>query len=504
MVLVSRGLGLCVLLLGASTFAQRVVILEIDRDAGGQLRAQLEGALERAGTVTLVPLQRFRDAAARRKIKGLSVNTGAAVARVSRRLKLDAAVGGELVGGTYRVLIYDPAGQELWTKEVQLSHGQLSDELLARLARAIAAAGAQGAERSAGSGEGEREREREPLDETEDEPSSQVAAEDLAARSSPNSSADSSADSSARLDPNPDPNPDDRPATALVREELVVPGPPLLRGWVAGTTTWRSQCLRPGVSRCREFDTATNTQLIIDFSPTMPYLGFALGLEAFPFARLTQVPIHRFLNGLGLVGSFRYGHSVTRIVEETAQGKGPVKDVDSAELGWSAELVYRIHFQMGLGAPQPVGFVGLRAGFQATAFTIDPTASTTLPSSSRLATLGFGYPTAGLDASIPVVPFFGVDLSGSVLITPRPAAEVVLAFGNPDDPTGGVQSTGFSLEGGFSGTLIGSLGWMIHARLTFLVDRFSGQGQKWTCTETCTGVGEETYTQIIWGLRAVY
>ena len=501
MVLVSRGLGLCVLLLGASTFAQRVVILEIDHDAGGQLRAQLEGALERAGTVTLVPLQRFRDAAARRRLKGLSVNTGAAVARVSRRLKLDAAVGGEIVGGTYNVLIYNPAGQELWTKEVQLSHGQLSDELLARLARAIAAAGAQGAERSAGSREGERERE--PLGEAEDEPSSQGAVEDLAASSGPDSSADSSADSSTRPDSDSDSNPGDRPATTLVTE-VVVPGPPLLRGWVAGTTTWRSQCLRPGVSRCRDFDAATNTQLIIDFSPTVPYLGVALGLEVFPFARLSQLPIHRFLNGLGLVGSFRYGHSVTRIVEETAQGKGPVKDVDSTELGWSAELVYRVHFQMGLGAPQPVGFVGLHAGFQATAFTIDPTASTTLPSSRRLATLGFGFPTAGLDASIPVVPFFGVDLSGSVLINPRPAADVVLAFGNPDNPTGGVQSTGFSLEGGFSGKLIGTLGWVLHARFTFLVDRFSGQGQKWTCTGTCTGVGEETYTQVIWGLRALY
>lgn len=503
MVFVSRVLGLCVLLLGASALAQRVVILEIDRDAGGQLRAQLEGALERAGTVTLVPLQRFRTAAARRKLKGSSVSTGAAVARVSRRLKLDAAVGGEIIGGTYHVLIYDPAGQELWTKVVQLSHGQLSDELLVRLARAIAAAGAQGAERLAGSGEGAGERDRGPLEEADDEPSSQVATQDPTANSSADSSA--SAGSDPDLDPNPSPNPspsptpDDRTATALV-----VPGPPVLRGWVAGTTTWRSQCLRPGVSRCRDFSAATNTQLIIDFSPTVPYLGFALGLEAFPLARLTQLPVHRFLNGLGLAGSFRYGHSVTRIVEETAQGKGPVKDVDSTELGWSAELVYRIHFQMGLGAPQPVGFVGLRGGFQGTAFTIDPTASTTLPSSRRLATLGVGFPIAGLDASIPVVAFFGVDLSGSVLINPRPAAEEVVAFGNPDDPTGGVRSTGFSLEGGFSGRLIGSLGWVLHGRFTFLVDRFSGQGQKWTCTGTCTGVGEETYTQVIWGLRAVY
>ncbi len=474
MVLASRWLGFCVCLLGASAFGQRVVVLEIDHDTGGRLRAQLESAVERGGVVTLVPFQSFRSAASKKKLKGPAVNTGAAVARVARQLKLDAAVGGEVVGGAYHVLIYDRAGQELWTKELALTQGQLTDELLSRLARAIAAAGAQGAARSVPSGD------LEPVEEPEDEPSPTV--------NEPSPVVEEPAT--------------ERPTSPV--SEAVVPAPPILRGWLAGTTTWRSQCLRPGVSRCRDYDPATNQQLIIDFSPTVPYLGLAVNLEVFPLAGLTQAPAHRFLNGLGLAGSFRFGHSITRIVEETAQGNGPVKDVDSNEVGWSAELVYRVHFQMGYGAPQPVGYVGLRGGIQATTFNIDPTAATTLPSSRRLETLTVGFPVFGLDASIPLARFFGVDVSGSVFINPRPAADVVIRFGNPDDPTGGVTSTGFSLEGGFSGQLIGPLGWVLHARFTSFVDHFHGQGQKWACTGTCTGVGEETSTQIIWGLRGQY
>jgi hypothetical protein len=31
---------------------------------------------------------------------------------------------------------------------------------------------------------------------------------------------------------------------------------PIFRVWLAGTTTWRSQCLRPGVTNCKEYDLA--------------------------------------------------------------------------------------------------------------------------------------------------------------------------------------------------------------------------------------------------------
>jgi hypothetical protein len=144
----SRGIGLLVLLSGAPVLAQRVVVFELDGDAGGRLRAQVEAAVARAGTVTVVPLGRYRAAAAKRKLKGPVVFTGTAVSRVSKALRLDAVIGGGLEHGTYHVLIYDRSGQELWTKDLPLKEGLLSDELVVRLARAIGAAGAQGAARS--------------------------------------------------------------------------------------------------------------------------------------------------------------------------------------------------------------------------------------------------------------------------------------------------------------------------------------------------------------------
>lgn len=480
MVFSSRAIGLIALLLAAPGLAQRVVILELDHDAGGRLRAQVEAAVDGVGGVSLVPLSRYKSAAARRRLKGPLASTGVAVARVSRRLKLDAAVGGVVEGATYRVLIYDRAGQELWTKDLPLTQGLLSDELVVRLARAIAAAGAQGAVRP--SPPAEPEGFEGPDADADDEPAAREPAVESPAEPAPAEAGRASVAGA-------------------------VPGPPMIRGHLTGTTTWRSQCLRPGVSRCADYELATTKPpgVTVDFGSTVPYLGLSAAVEFFPLARFVDLPVHRFFNGVGLVGRFTYGNSTTRIVEETAQGSGPAKNVTSLELAGALELVYRVHLRLGYGTPQPVGFAGLRAGVAATTFTIDPNASTSLPSSRRLSTLGFGYPTVGVEASVPLVPFFRVDLLASLSLNPRPAAEQVLDFGDPSDASGGVRSTGFLLEGGFSGQLIGPLGWMLHVRHQSFVDRFSGQGQKWTaCGTSCVGVAEESYTQLLWGLSGQY
>lgn len=482
MVFGSRAIGLIALLLAAPGLAQRVVILELDHDPGGRLRAQVEAAVDGVGGVSLVPLTRYKSAAARRRLKGPLASTGVAVARVSRRLKLDAAVGGAVEGATYHVLIYDRAGQELWTKDLALTQGRLSDELAVRLARAIAAAGAQGAVRPSPSVEPEGFEGPDADADADDEPAANEPAVEAPTEAPPPQGGGPSA-------------------------EGAVPGPPVIRGHLVGITTWRSQCLRPGVSRCADYELASPKPpgVTVDFGSTVPYLGFSAAVEFFPLARFVDLPVHRFFNGLGLVGRFTYGNSTTRIVEETAQGSGPPKNVTSLELAGALELVYRVHLRVGYGTPQPVGFAGLRAGVAATTFTIDPTVSTSLPSSRRLSTLGFGYPTVGVEASVPLVPFFRVDLLASLFLNPRPAAEQVLDFGDPSDASGGVRSTGFLLEGGFSGQLIGPLGWMLHVRHQSFVDRFSGQGQKWTaCGTSCVGVGEESYTQLLWGLSGQY
>jgi hypothetical protein len=117
-----------VLLFALPAAAQKVVVLEIDGDAQGKLRAQIESALKAAGTVELVSLKSFKDAAAKKKLKGAAAMTPVGVARASKIIRLDAAVGGEVTASTYKVLIYDRAGEQLWSALVPpgvLQHVQM-------------------------------------------------------------------------------------------------------------------------------------------------------------------------------------------------------------------------------------------------------------------------------------------------------------------------------------------------------------------------------------------
>ena len=72
-----------VVLLATPGFAQKVVILELDGDPQGKLRAQIEAAVKAAAVVDLIPLKNFKDAAAKKKLKGAAAMTPVGVARAS-------------------------------------------------------------------------------------------------------------------------------------------------------------------------------------------------------------------------------------------------------------------------------------------------------------------------------------------------------------------------------------------------------------------------------------
>ncbi|MFZ5445753.1 MAG: hypothetical protein ACOZQL_37515 [Myxococcota bacterium] len=483
---------LAVCLASVPALAQRVVILELDGDTQGKLRAQIEAAVKSAGVVEVVPLKTFKDAAAKKKLKGAAAMTPVGVARASRVVKLDAAVGGEVSGGSYKVMIYDRAGEQLWTKELAVKKGLLSDDFANKLARAIAAAAEQGAARQttpdpSGGGEdtGGGGEETAGLDLTQTDGSGERGV--LTGQQQP--------PAEERDTDLEDPN--------RRRRGRQIPVP-LFRVWVAGTTTWRTQCLRPGVTNCKEYDLATTppTGISIDFTATVPYLGLSLNADVFPLARFEN----RVLQGLGLLVGFMYGQSQTRIIEETPQGQGPDKTVKSDDLAFSLQLAWRWHFQLGYGDPQPVGWVGLKGGFQSRSFLIDPNAGTSLPSSDRVFPTGFGFPTIGLDASVPINQYVRVDAGFSWFANPRPAAEQIVGYGNLNDPTGGATATGFGLEAGVSGQVWGPLGYVLRWRYMGFTDRYYGQGQKWTvCNEQqCGGVGEESFHSIIWGVTASF
>ncbi|HEY1087598.1 MAG TPA: hypothetical protein VGE37_07885, partial [Archangium sp.] len=296
--------ALAVLLFAAPAMAQKVVVLEIDGDPQGKLRNQIENALKLAAVVELVPLKTYRDAAARKKVRLSLAMSPAGVARVSRVVKLDAAVGGEVTDSTYKVLISDRAGEQLWTKELPVKKGVLSDDFANKLARAIAAAAEQGAAKAAPSG-GE-----------ETSGGEEVAGIDLTQPEKPaetptyNTRAEPVVPGEERDTDLEDPNKKKKGKRVPVK---------LFRFALAGTTTWRSQCLRPGVTNCKEYDLAQvpPTGISIDFTATVPYLGLSLSADVFPLAFLDNI----VLQGFGVLLGFMYGQSQTRIVEESSQGQ---------------------------------------------------------------------------------------------------------------------------------------------------------------------------------------
>lgn len=483
-------LSALVLLFALPAAAQKVVVLEIDGDPQGRLRGQIEGAVKAAGTVELLSLKAFKDAAAKKKLKGAAAMTPVGVARAARIIKLDAAVGGEVIAGTYKVIIYDRAGEQLWTKDLPVKKGLLSDDFATKLARAISVAAEQGAARAAtpeASGGGEETgggEEAAGLDLTQTDSTGERGV--VTGTTTPPEERDADLE---------DPNRRKRAAQVPV---------PLFRVWVAGSTTWRTQCLRPGVTNCKEYDVVPMKPvgISIDFTASVPYLGLSLNAEVFPLARLDN----RVLQGFGLLLGFQYGQSQTRIVEESTSGPGPEKTVRSDDLAFNMQLAWRYHFQLGYGDPQPVGYVGLRGGLQSRSFLIDPTAGTSLPSSDRTAPTGIGFPSLGIDASIPLNKYLRLEAAVAYFINPRPADEQIIGYGNLNDPTGGATGSGFGLEAGVAGDIWGPIGYTLRWRYMGFVDRFFGQGQKWTvCNEQqCGGVGEESFHTIIWGLTASY
>ena len=487
------------LLVPASALAQRVVILDIDGDRGGKLRTQVEAALKKADTVEVIPLKKYTDAAAKKKLKGPQAMTPAGVARVARSLKLDAAVTGDL-GTKFAVRILDSTGQEVWTKELKVSKGLLSADYATKLAKAITAAAKvaptakgedeeEGAEATKSESSDEtpppRRRPTEPPvvsgnDISDDERAKrrgEEASEAADAQRSPDDSRDQDLENEGK------------------KKKFKV-GPKIVSVWLAGTTTWRYYCARPGVQSCGEYDLLPDPKPqgdIVDFKPQVPYAGFNIQAELFPLAAFFD----NAAQGLGVIGNFGLGFSLTNVTVQSPAGSAPSKQVVSTDRAWSAQLAYRYYFSFDTQAKYPaVGYLGVRGGVQGRVFEIDAQAQVPLPGANRT------YGLIGLDVAVPVVKFFVIEASGSYFFNPHPGPDEIAGYGNPADPSGGGTGQGFTLEGGFAGDLWGPLGYRIRVRYTPYADHFYGAGNKWTYTDQ--GAAFESYTSIIWGITGSF
>lgn len=525
-----RALPLALFLVGAlgssPALAQkyRVVVLELDGDQNNKLRNQIESTLMKSDSVEVVPLDEFRAAAAKKRLNGAAAMTVIGIKRVGKQLKIDAAVSGE-VGDKYKVLIYDRVGGELWTKELAVKKGLLSEDFAQKLSRAISAAAEQGAAKHAnegddpagggdtGTGTG-----------TGSDPGPEIDLTGSGGSDTGSGGTKTGGGGRTVVTPGtggtggsgPDDTTDTNRDADLDREAFKKKkrvGPRTITFSVAGATTWRSQCLRPGsiaLASCADFDRLPEPQqpsgTTVTFTPQVPYLGFSAHAELFPLASFDN----RIVNGFGLLGSLIYGSSVTTIAEKNSQGMSEEKQVASVDLGWSMQAAWRFHFAMGAGEPQGIGYAGIRGGLVSRSFTIDPNAGVPLPSSQRVAPTGAGFPTIGADLAFPIVRFFRLELGASLFFNPRPADEQIIGFGNLMDDTGGAVSTGWALDVGGSGDLVAlgpvMLGWTLKARYQSYFDRYFGQGQKWTvCNEQqCGGLGEESYLSVTWGVSIAY
>jgi hypothetical protein len=480
--------------LAAPALAQKVVVLEIDGDSSGKLRSQVEAALERAGVVQLMSLSAYKEVAAKKKMKGAAAMTPAGVMRVGKSTGLHAAVGGEVSDGKYKVLIYDRFGGELWAKSLALKKGRLSDDFANRLAKAVAVAAEQGVARAQ-----EKQQEATSVSAADDGSTPDPAPPPLPTDSSPTGAVSSPGTTMPEVDLTTPVKPtkveDEDLEDPSFKKKKVAQRPPFFRAYVGPMFTWRSQCLRPGVTACSEYEVAPEPKpqgVTVDYGSGAPYPGFVATVELFPLAFVNS----RVAQGFGVLGGLQYGSSRTLVREASPQGSGPTREVISTDFSWSAQLAWRFHFQMGYAAPkeqQPFGWVGLRGGITSRVFEIDPTAQVPLPSSQR-----YVHPLLGLDVSVPISKFFRIEAGGSFFVSPKTSAEQIVGYGNLEDPTGGVVSTGFGLEGGVAGEIWGPLGWQARVRFARYVDRYSGRGQKWTtCTDTqCWGVGEESFTSL--------
>lgn len=492
-----RLLVFALLFAGSVAHAQNVVILEFADDRNGQLREQVEDAVNEGGKVTAIPLSRFKEAAAKKRFRGARVMSPEAVAAVAGTLQLSAAVTG-IVGEKIAIVILDPAGAELWSKELKEVKGKLSEDNARRLAAAIAAAARtvappaaeDGTATSTGTGEETADAgdsDRRDGDEGEDaKTGDEMKGLDLSGESGTGAD-ETAADDDRRVAATDDDEPEDRDADGRRARRKAKPGkPPLAVLHVQGATTWRSYCARPGVSSCAEYDrlaaqdpTTVPPGNPIDFSTQLPYLGFLVTGHVFPLAGLGNA-----LNGLGLVGSFGMGFSRTDIYNISGGTRVKVGTVISTERAYTAALAYRYFLNFGdtSGAP---AYAGLRVGMGGNSFEVGSTASSpNVPHTHRL------YPALNLDASFPLAKYARIEGSGGLFLNTRVSPEDFRKFG------AAASGTGWGAELGVAGDLVGPLGYEVRLRMTQFHDRFLQAGSEWNEG----GAATETFMAFFWGV----
>lgn len=486
-------LGFALLICTQTAQAQRVVVLEFHGDKGNKVRAQVERALRRNRHLQIQDLRRYRIAAAKKRFKGSKAMTPGAVAAVSRSLGLTAAVAGA-AGKVLRVQVVDGSGAEIWKKEIPLRRGQLSSDNARRIAVAVAAAvGVKTPEPAPPPPPPPRSDARppevQPVPEAhEPEKGAGQPPPPVDVSSKPETPEDREKRKSEELAEahTTTDQPRDSDLDLEMKKSRARVGPKLFTAQVTGTTTWRSYCSRPGVNACSQYNLLDASQRppgdTVDFKAEVPYVGFALAVEYFPFAR-----VNNLTKGIGLLAGYDRGFSLTNVrVQTTPPTDTAGRQVYSSDQGIKALATYRYFFGLGDKAEPLVGYAGLRAGYTSRTFDVDQNAGTPLPGSHR------HHATIALEGLYPVAKFLKFLASGSYFLGAKPSTSEINDYGTSS------SSKGWGIEAGAAGDVWGPFGYVLTVKLSKYSDQFSGAGTKWQSG----GAAEESYFNLYWGASA--
>lgn len=444
-------------LLSQVAAAQQVVVLQLQGDTRGVVRAQLLNALTAAKEVELVPLKAFAAAAAKQGFRADRLATDAAVKAAAPELGVDAVVAGEIASGRLFVQILDASGTGLWSRELPLVKGRLAEDNAKRLASAISVAATPAPPAA-------------PPEtvETKDVDPVQPALPPEAAPAV------------AAPPPAAAPGPVETPTAAGSDE---VARPRLVTGFLTGSTTWRGYCARPGVNSCNAYDAMDGgTRPIgetVTFTSQLPYAGYALGLEVFPLAHADGG-----WRNVGVFGRFGQAWSSSSVRVQTTGTSTEPRTIVSADYAWQAELGYRHHFLFG--ANRQVGYLGGRLGLRGHDFV--PEAGTLFGASRRR------FPTLGVEGALPLLRRVRAEAGASFFLNPRPGDDELERYGSR------VSAVGFAAFLGASGDVCGPLGYFARLQYEGYSDSFTGAGALWSGG----GVSQELYVTLSWGLSATY
>ncbi len=494
---------LCVLLTSFWARAeQRVAVLELTGDRRDAVRKQLERSLQAKGS-DVIKGKLYATRARRLGFRGREAHTDAAIVALSRELGLAATVRGAVSGRALTVEVVSASGSLLGTESYPLKKGRLSKKDAFRAADAILTTLHEAAT--------------EVVPQESVEPAEPVASmsQDAAplppakadARASsgvpspkPTATADARASSGvppprptatadARVSSGaPPPKPTAKVAAAPVEDVALVKAPSPVVGprWVSvrlgGATTFRSYCAGPGIRSCGQLESqpeAERPERSLLFGTPSPYSGFSAGLDAFPLALLGDTA----LKGLGVTAELS-----RRWTQVSIQGGGPGGTASAVDTYGSLFGTYRLYFPLSFTATPLPAFVGLRAGGISHAFEVAEEYQALFPKTGRT------HAAVGLDVSVTLARLARLEAGFLYFIRPQPGREQKDRYG-PE-----VSSSGFGLEAGVGGELVGPLEYSVRYRFQKYADTFSGAGTEWTGG----GISQERYSGLNWTLGASF